>query len=110
MTFEAFKQFRDIYNNLFGNRQEYNDGSWVGAASTIPIIPTSADGSLDDITVVLQHQQEIGRNETINESIGNLDLLGTYTYDLEIIDSLPAIGGEETNYPTNFTQFFIEEL
>ena len=110
MTFEAFKQFRDVYNNLFGNRADYNDGTWVGAASTIPIIPTSADGNLDDITVVLQHQQEAGRDQTINESIGNLALLGTYTYDLEIVDSLPAVGGEETNYPTNFTQFFIEEL
>lgn len=109
MAYLAFKQFRTEYNNLFGNRREYNDGSWVGAASTVPIIPTSATGDLDDITVIIQHQQEIGRNETITEDIGSLDLLGTYSYDLEIINSLPAVGGPETNYPTNFTRFEIIE-
>ena len=37
-------------------------------------------------------------------------MLGTYTYDLEIIDSRPLAGGEPFNYPTNYTSFTIEDM
>ena len=53
--------------------------------------------------------QLANRNERINEEVGGLDLLGTYTYDLEIIGSIPEEGGSSENYPTNFTFFTIED-
>ena len=81
-----------------------------GAASTLPIIPSTVGDENDDIEISLQATQLAGRNETINEQVGTLELLGTYTYDLEIIDSLPAVGGPDTDYPTNFTQLFIEVI
>ena len=110
MTFEAFKKFKNIYEGLYGNRADYNNGAWVGAASTLPIIPSTVGDENDDIEISLQATQLAGRNETINEQVGTLELLGTYTYDLEIIDSLPAVGGPDTDYPTNFTQLFIEVI
>ena len=80
----------------------------MGAASTLPIIPTQVGGDNEDITISLQSTQLVDRNDTKSEIVGGLSLLGTYTYDLEIIDSLPAAGGSETNYPTNYTEFYIE--
>ena len=62
-----------------------------------------------DIVVALQATQIANRNERINEEVGGLDLLGTYTYDLEIIGSIPEEGGPKENYPTNFTFFQIED-
>ena len=110
MTFEAFKKFKNTYEGLYGNRADYNNGAWVGAASTLPIIPSTVGDENDDIEISLQVTQLAGRNETINEQVGTLELLGTYTYDLEIIDSLPELGGPDTDYPTNFTKFFIEVI
>lgn len=104
----GFKQFLQTYQNLYGNRTDYNNGAWVGAASTLPIIPTQVGERNDDITISLQKIQLVNRNQTISEIVGSLSLLGTYTYDLEIIDSLPAVGGFETGYPTNYTEFYIE--
>lgn len=108
MMYQSFEQFEATYTSLYGSRGDYNNGAWVGAASTIPIIPTNVDGENDDITIPIQVIQEAGRNETIDEVVGELTLLGTYSYDLEIIDSLPKVGGLESAYPTNFTRFFIE--
>ena len=96
------------YQELYGARTDYNNGAWVGAASTLPIIPTQVGSNNEDITISLQETQLVNRNQTINEIVGSLSLLGTYTYDLEIIDSLPAAGGSEMNYPTNYTEFYIE--
>ena len=108
MLYLAFQQFLSTYTDLYGNRTDYNNGAWVGAASTLPIIPTQVNGDNDDIVISLQETQLADRNQTINEIVGSLDLIGTYTYDLEIIDSLPAVGGPDFQYPTNFTQIFIE--
>ncbi len=98
----------NVYQGLYGVRTDYNGGAWVGSASTLPIIPTQVGGDNEDITISLQETQLVNRNQTISEIVGGLSLLGTYTYDLEIIDSLPAAGGSEMDYPTNFTQFYIE--
>ena len=110
MTYLAFLQFKEEYTKLYGNRTDYNNGAWVGAASTLPIIPSTVGDENDDVEISLQATQLVGRNETKNEEVGALTLLGTYTYDLEIIDSLPAVGGPDTDYPTNFTQLFIEVI
>tara|TARA_Y100000592_G_scaffold65239_1_gene101509 strand:- start:1983 stop:4349 length:2367 start_codon:yes stop_codon:yes gene_type:complete len=110
MFYLALLQFQETYTNLYGSRADYNNGAWVGAASTLPIIPSTVGDENDDIEISLQATQLAGRNETINEEVGDLVLLGTYTYDLEIIDSSPGVGGPDTNYPTNFTQFFIEVI
>ena len=96
------------YQELYGARTDYNNGAWVGGASTLPIIPTQVGGNNEDITISLQETQLVNRNQTKSEIVGGLDLLGTYTYDLEIIDSLPSVGGTEMNYPTNYTVFYIE--
>jgi hypothetical protein len=103
------RQWIAEWNNIYGSRQNYNNGAWVGGSSTIPIIPTQVGEDNADITIPIQVTQLAGNNETINEIIGGLDLLGTYSYDLEIINSNPAIGGESSSYPTNYTTFTIED-
>ena len=110
MFYLALEQFQAEYTRLYGNRTDYNNGAWVGSASTLPIIPSTVGDENDDIEISLQSTQIAGRNETVNEIVGNLSLLGTYTFDLEIIDSLPAVGGPDTDYPTNYTQFFVEVI
>jgi hypothetical protein len=97
------------YESLFGgNSIDYNNGAWVGGSTSIPLIPTSISSSED--VQVIQISQTAGRDETIRENIGGVEILGTYTYQLEIIDSIPEVGGAETNYPTNFTTFKIEPV
>ena len=103
------RQWIAEWNNIYGSRQNYNNGAWVGGSSTIPIIPTQVGENNADITIPIQVTQLAGNNETINEIVGGLDLLGTYSYDLEIINSSPAIGGESSSYPTNYTTFTIED-
>ena len=111
MMWEFSRKIIETYNDLFNQQSspDYNGGAWVGGASGIPIIPTQVSTENEDIVVALQASQTVNREERLNEDIGTLDLLGTYTYDLEIIDSLPEVGGAETNYPTNFTFFTIED-
>ena len=108
MFYEFGSIIMNVYQGLYGDRTDYNDGAWVGGASTLPIIPTQVGGNNEDITISLQSTQLVNRNQTKSEIVGGLDLLGTYTYDLEIIDSLPAAGGLEMDYPTNYTEFYIE--
>ena len=108
MLYEFGVNIMAKYQELYGARTDYNNGAWVGGASTLPIIPTQVGGDNEDITISLQETQLVNRNQTKSEIVGGLSLLGTYTYDLEIIDSLPAAGGSEMDYPTNYTQFYIE--
>lgn len=84
----------------------YSTNSEFTAATGLPLIPTSLTGS-EDIEVI-QYQQLADRSQQIREEVGNLDVLGTYTYNLEIIDSFPKSGGVNQNYPTNFTNFNVE--
>ncbi len=42
--------------------------------------------------------------------MGGIEILGTYTYDLEIINSLPEVGGAENNYPLNYTNLQIDDF
>ena len=109
MLWASSNQWVEIRNNIYGNNPDYNNGAWVGGSSTIPIIPTQVGENNADITIPIQVTQLAGNNETINEIVGGLDLLGTYSYDLEIINSSPAIGGESSSYPTNYTTFTIED-
>ncbi len=113
VTLAMFRSFlffiKNKYESLFGgNNNNYNNGEWVGGATSIPLIPTSISSS-EDIQVI-QVSQTAGRDETIRENIGGIEVLGTYTYQLEIIDSIPEVGGAETNYPTNFTNFKVEPI
>jgi hypothetical protein len=105
------KQIQPLYNKLFNVQTDpsYNGGAWVGGATSIPIIPTNVSADNPDIVISLQANQIAAKTERINEEVGTLDLLGTYTYDLEILDSIPSTGGPEENYPTNFTFFTIED-
>lgn len=105
------KQIQPLYNKLFNVQTDpsYNGGAWVGGATSIPIIPTNVSSDNPDIVISLEANQIAAKNERINEEVGTLDLLGTYTYDLEIIDSIPSTGGPEENYPTNFTFFEIKD-
>ena len=111
MMWEFSRKIIETYNDLFNQQSspDYNGGAWIGGASGIPIIPTQVSTENEDIVVALQATQLANREERVNEVVGTLDLLGTYTYDLEIIDSLPEVGGAEENYPTNFTFFAIED-
>ena len=111
MMWEFSRKIIETYNDLFNQQSspDYNGGAWVGGASGIPIIPTQVSTENEDIVVALQASQTVNREERLNEDIGTLDLLGTYTYDLEIIDSIPSTGGPEENYPTNFTFFEIKD-
>ena len=102
-------QFINKFNQIYGDRTDYNNGAWVGGASDFPIIPTQVGNENTDITIPIQITQLAGVNETIDEIVGGLELLGTYSYDLEIINSNPIAGGEAFFYPTNFTQFTIED-
>ena len=105
------KQIKPLYEKLFNVQTDpsYNGGAWVGGATSIPIIPTNVSADNEDITISIEANQIAAKNERINEEVGVLDLLGTYTYDLEILDSIPSTGGPEENYPTNFTFFTIED-
>jgi len=105
------KQIQPLYNKLFNVQTDpsYNGGAWVGGATSIPIIPTNVTADNPDIVISLEANQIAAKNERVNEEVGTLDLLGTYTYDLEIIDSIPSTGGPEENYPTNFTFFEIKD-
>ena len=48
--------------------------------------------------------------EIIEESAVQLEIVETGGGQLEIIDSIPEVGGAETNYPTNFTNFKVEPI
>mgnify|MGYP003118395470 CR=1 FL=1 len=110
MFYEFGKQVTEDYNEIFNQQSSpgYNNGAWVGGATSIPIIPTQVDTSNEDIVISLQASQIVYKEDTLNEVVGTLELLGTYTYDLEIIDSIPLEGGAEENFPTNYTTFKIE--
>ena len=103
------RQWIAEWNNIYGSRENYNNGAWVGGSSDIPIIPTQVGGENTDITIPIQVTQLAAVGETINEIIGGLELLGTYSYDLEIIDSTPIAGGEAFFYPTNYATFTVED-
>jgi len=109
LLYASSNQFIAEYNQIYGDRPDYNNGAWVGGASSFPIIPTQVGNENTDITIPIQVTQLAEVNETIDEIIGGLELLGTYSYDLEIINSNPIAGGEAFFYPTNFTQFTIED-
>ena len=109
MLWAASNQWINQYNQIYGDRTDYNNGAWVGGASNFPIIPTQVGNENTDITIPIQVTQLAAVNETIDEIIGGLELIGTYSYDLEIINSNPIAGGEAFFYPTNFTQFTIED-
>ena len=109
MLWAASNQWINQYNQIYGDRTDYNNGAWVGGASNFQIIPTQVGNENTDITIPIQVTQLAAVNETIDEIIGGLELIGTYSYDLEIINSNPIAGGEAFFYPTNFTQFTIED-
>ena len=104
------EQITGLYNSLFNlsNSPDYNGGAWVGGPSTIPIIPSSVSIDNEDIVIALEATQTASREETLKSIVGSLELLGTYTYSLEIINSIPLSGGAEENYPTNFTKFTVK--
>ena len=102
-------QWINKFNEIYGDRTDYNNGAWVGGASSFPIIPTQVGNENADITIPIKATQLAAVNETLDEIVGFLELLGTYSYDLEIIDSNPIAGGEAFFYPTNFTQFTVED-
>lgn len=91
--------YEDLYLGSASN-SEYT------SATGLPLIPTSLTESAD--IEIIQYQQLANRNEALIEEVGTLDVLGTYTYNIEIIDSYPKSGGADQNYPTNFTTFNIE--
>jgi hypothetical protein len=111
LSFLSFssRQWIAEWNNIYGSRENYNNGAWVGGSSDIPIIPSQVGLENDDITIPIDVIQIAGVGETINEIVGGLDLIGTYSYDLYINDSTPKVGGEESFYPTNYTTFTIED-
>ena len=105
------QQVRNKYTELFGVGDYDTVGGeqgWIGGATAIPILPTSLSSSED--VQVIQILQTAGRDETLRENVGGIDILGTYTYDLEIIDSLPEVGGAENNYPLNYTNLQIKDF
>mgnify|MGYP003642388857 FL=1 len=111
MLYQSSKQYEEQYEIIYGvDRSSFNNGSWTLGASDLPIIPTQVGGENSDVTIVLQITQLAGVDEVIDEIIGGVSMLGTYTYDLEIIDSRPLAGGEPFNYPTNYTSFTIEDI
>ena len=110
MLWEFGFQITELYNQLFvTNGNQDFDGNWVASSTGLPIIPTTVGADNLDIEVNT-FTQLAGRNETISKIVKTLYILGTYTYDLEIIDSLPAIGGAETDYPLNQTNFKVEDV
>tara|TARA_R110000796_G_scaffold207565_3_gene323882 strand:- start:17 stop:2773 length:2757 start_codon:yes stop_codon:yes gene_type:complete len=106
----ALKQFNNIYDGLYSTSASYNNGAWEAPGFGIPLIPSTVTADNEDVTIALQVTQVAAVNETINEVVGGLTILGTYTYTIEIIDSIPKIGGIKTSYPTNFTRFTIEDI
>ena len=105
-------QITSLYNELFNlsNSPDYNGGAWIGGPSTIPIIPSSVSIDNEDIVIALQATQIASREDTLKDIVGSLELLGTYTYNLEIINSIPLSGGVEENYPTNSTSFVVKTI
>ena len=110
MLLFALRQFGSEFTTLYGNNPDYNNGAWEAPGFGIPLIPTNVTADNEDITEALLATQLAGVGETINEVVGGLTILGTYTYSLEIIDSIPKIGGIETDFPTNYTTFTIEDI
>ena len=108
MLYYGLRQFQAEFTRLYGDRTEYNNGAWISPATGLPLIPSNVGPNNEDIIVALQTSQTAAVNQEINSIVGSLEILGTYTYNLEIIDSNPAIGGPDTNYPTNYTSFTIE--
>ena len=107
MLYYGLRQFTAKFTELYGDRTEYNNGAWISPASGLPLIPGNVGPDNNDITITLQPTQTAQEGQEINEIVGGLEILGTYTYDLEIIDSMPAIGGAESNYPTNYTELVV---
>ena len=109
----ALKQFRAKWNYLYSDSTSsgpYNNGAWEAPGFGIPLIPSNVGPDNEDVTIALQVLSIAAVNETINQAVGRLDILGTYTYNLEIIDSMPQIGGIETNFPTNYTRLIVEDI
>ena len=106
----ALKQFNGQYNKLYSTKSSYNNGAWEAPGLGIPLIPSTVTADNEDVTIALQVTQVAAVNETIDEVVGGLNILGTYTYTIEIIDSIPKIGGIKTSYPTNFCRFSVEDI
>ena len=77
----ALNQFTSKYEELYGDRTEYTNGAWIVPGTGTPLIPSVVGPDNEDITVVIQESQLAGVNQEINEEVGSLSLLGTYTYD-----------------------------
>ena len=107
MLWYGLRQFNAKYIGLYGDRTEYNNGAWITPSTGLPLIPGNVGPDNEDVSVILQTSQIAEKGTEINELVGGLEILGTYTYDLEIIDSMPAIGGAESNYPTNYTELVV---
>ena len=105
----ALGQLISQYESLYGDRTEYTNGSWLTPGTGTPLIPSIIGQDNEDVTVVIQESQLAGVGQEINENVGSLSILGTYTYDLEIIDSNPGIGGPASNYPTNYAKLEIRD-
>ena len=110
MLYYGLRQFNAKYTELYGDRTEYNNGAWISPATGLPFIPGNVGPDNEDISIILQTSQIAEEGTELNQIVGGLELLGTYTYDLEIIDSNPAIGGPDTNYPTNYTLLVVEDM
>ena len=110
MLYYGLRQFQSEFTKLYGDRTEYNNGAWISPATGLPLIPGNVGPDNNDITLALQVSQTAQAFTEINDIVGSLEILGTYTYDLEIIDSNPQIGGVETNFPTNYTFFTVEDI
>ena len=106
----ALKQFRAKWNSLYSYNGYDNNEAWEAPGFGIPLIPSNVGPDNEDITIALQVSSIASVSETINQVVGRLDILGTYTYNLEIIDSIPQIGGIETNFPTNYTKLIVEDI
>jgi len=110
MLYYGLRQFQAEFTRLNGDRTEYNNGAWTSPSTGLPLIPGNVGPDNNDITISLQASQTAQAFTEINEVVGSLEILGTYTYDLEIIDSNPQIGGVDTNFPTNYTFFTVEDI
>ena len=109
MLWYGLRQFNAKYTELYGDRTEYNNGAWISPGTGLPLIPGNVGPDNEDVSIILQTSQIAEEGTEINEMVGGLEILGTYTYNLEIIDSTPAIGGPDNNYPTNYTFFTVED-
>ena len=110
MLYYGLRQFTAKFQELYGNRTEYNNGAWVSPATGLPLIPANVKAGNEDITIALESSQTAAVGQTINKIVGGLEVLGTYTYNLEIIDSNPPIGGIDFNFPTNVTILTVEDI